>query len=249
MTSVEQDRLSFLEGAKEDSWYTDATVPRDKVVWFTDDSDLESYDLDLSFPDNPEGLSGILLDTIGRNRDNVGIDIAGGTNGVALQDLLKDGILGTAILTNYVDSRSEETREIEELHHVDGDLVDRSTWEKILEKQKELAPEGLDLVMHRPVGGVQTLATDVYKGATNLLIDITKPGGVLFLQIPEALIHDDRSGTGQLNVGLDEVCASIADRNDIDRIIRSYVRFGVSPKLIDYVVLIKKQESVEFATG
>jgi hypothetical protein len=130
----------------------------------------------------------MILREIGTDSDNVGIDIAGGTNGRALQQLLEHGILGKALVTNYTDTRTDETKDVEGLDHRGGDLFDRTTWEEIDGWIDENAPDGLSLVMHRPAGTLQDLPAPFYAGAFRFLLERTRPGGLHFLQIPEPLV-------------------------------------------------------------
>jgi hypothetical protein len=164
--------------------------------WDVDDSSLEEYSVLAGLPENFEnGLGGLILRSIGRGNGNVGIDIAGGTNGKALQELLSLGILDKALVTNYADARSDETKAIEELDHQDGDIYDMETWLGIAKWIEDNAPDGLALVMHRPVGTLQDLPKEFYEGAFDFLFKRTRSGGVHFLQIPEPLVipSPDRS--------------------------------------------------------
>jgi len=232
MKVIESERLAFLDGvAEEKTLHTVASM--EARGWGTNNSDFEAYCVDLALPDYPQGFAGIVEEAIGKNPNNVGMDLAGGSDGIALQDLLRDGILGTAIVTNYEDRRTSETKQNKRLLHIAGDLVKRSTWEDIIYSQKKHAPDGLALVMHRPVGGLQNLRPAIYRNAAHLLLDMTRSGGVLFLQIPDALI----AWTAKLE--LDIICASIESRDDIERIIPSYIYPGALP-ILDSVVIVKR---------
>jgi len=123
-----------------------------------------------------------------QHRDgDVGIDIAGGTNGRALRDLLDSGILSRALVTNFEDRRSEEVKADTRLDHIDGSLLLPATWSRIINWQRTNAPAGLGLVLHRPCGGLQGLPTEHYRRAADQLIDMLRPGGLLFAQVPAVI--------------------------------------------------------------
>lgn len=123
---------------------------------------------------------------VGRDPDNVGLDLAGGS-GRALRTLLLNGILGSGIVTNYLDKRTDNERLADPLVHIDGDLIERPTWEKIFLACEDLAPDGLALIMHRPVGALPRFAPHHYEGAAHVLLDMLRPGGVFMAQIPAYL--------------------------------------------------------------
>lgn len=159
-----------------------------------------------------DGLREIVERQIGHSPKNIGLDVAGGSQGTAIRSLVAEGIIGTGLVTNLFDTRTEETKEDLSLHHVDGDIVSKETWIKIIEWKKEHAPEGFALIMHRPIGPLQGYPETFYAGAANLLLDMLRPGGVFYTQVPGCLrpneAHDD-------NVGLQAVSKAIQARPDI----------------------------------
>jgi hypothetical protein len=231
MNTIGPERLEFLEHAVDQTFDGETVASKEARGWGTNDSDFEAYCVDLALPDNPEGLGGIIEAQIGRSASNVGIDLAGGTEGVALRDLLRMGLLGKALVTNYA---TKPTEDDPRLDHIEGDLADRDTWTGILDWQQEHASDGLDLVMHRPVGGLQNFSPFVYTSAANLLLDMIKPGGVMFCQVPRSLTQ----GSGQL--GLRIVCRRLAERDDIEEIIPSFVYPRHEEMKLDSTIIIKK---------
>lgn len=103
---------------------------------------------------------------------------------MALQQLMAEGFLGKGLVTNYEDTRDEATRALSDLDHIDGDILMRPTWERIVDWQRQNAPDGFALVLHRPYGALQDLRPGFYRGAIHLLMDMTKPNGMLLLQTP-----------------------------------------------------------------
>jgi hypothetical protein len=183
------DSLAFVDLAEVDPIARLLDMSEKGDEWHVDDSSLEEYSVLAGLPEDFQaGLGGMILREIGTEPGNVGIDIAGGTNGRALQQLLEHGILERALVTNYTDARTDETKVVEGLYHRDGDLCDRATWEEIDGWIDENAPDGLSLVMHRPAGTLQDLPAPFYAGAFRFLLERTRPGGVHFLQIPEPLV-------------------------------------------------------------
>ena len=110
MHTIGSERLDFLDGAVEENFDDETVASKEARGWGTNNSDFEAYCVDLALPNHPGGLQGIVERQIGHYEHNVGLDLAGGSDGVALQDLLNDGILGTAILTNYYDLRSDSAK-------------------------------------------------------------------------------------------------------------------------------------------
>ncbi|HEX5455961.1 MAG TPA: hypothetical protein VFW77_01205 [Candidatus Saccharimonadales bacterium] len=183
------DSLAFVDLAEVDPIARLLDMSEKGDEWHVDDSSLEEYSVLAGLPEDfSTGLGGMILRSIGNGSGNVGIDIAGGTNGAALQQLLKPGTLEKALVTNYTDARSDETKAVVGLDHIEGDLCDRATWEEIDGWIDENAPGGLSLVMHRPAGTLQDLPAPFYAGAFRFLLERTRPGGLHFLQIPEPLV-------------------------------------------------------------
>lgn len=214
MSNVDVATFEFLEGVE----HADAALTRlmnsGDNNWSVNDTSIKQYGehwrwnyLGNMFDGD---LDEIIEDCIGLDSANVGVDIAGGANGRAIQDLLDSHILGKALVTNYEDFRSEETKEREELDHIDGDILHFDTWRKIIDWRRDNAPDGLAVVMHRPFGPLQYLHEKFYSGAANLLLDLMRPGGIMFAQIPERFLRDAAK--------LGRMCRLLQAREDIAKI-------------------------------
>lgn len=185
-----------------------------------------------------EGLREIVERQLGKDPANIGLDVAGGSQGTAIRSLIAEGILGTGLVTNLFDTRTEETKANRDLHHIDGDIVSRETWMKIIEWRKKHAPEGFALIMHRPIGALQGYPEPFYAGATYLLLDMLRPGGVFFTQVPHSLrpntAHED-------NIGLQTFCEAFQAHPEVDDIAINSPCIGgnmyASPNM---VVMIKR---------
>lgn len=156
--------------------------------WGVNDSSFEKYAADAQFPDYyPGGLKGIIEEALSVNDTNVGLDIAGGSQARALRDLIESGTLTKGLVTNLEDLRAPEIKADTRVDHVAGDLALRKNWENIIRWQTTHAPEGLSLIMHKPFAGLQDLTPNAYEGAAHTLIDMLRPGGVFFTQVPSSL--------------------------------------------------------------
>lgn len=230
-TSPEKARdLSFLNAAIPAEQYVTLTTCGD-TYWSTNDSSIEEYSK-ARFPGYSGGLLEVLDIHIGRDADsNVGMDVAGGSQGRALRDLFRLGFLGSGLVTNYWDMREEETCADTSLSHVAGDLATAAVWRKILEWQQQQAPDGLAVVMHRPYGALQDQPPSVYEGAAHLLLDMIRSGGVFFTQVPRPLGKNAEAGRA--------VYRSIYSRPDVAKILRAdaLTDHGVS---LSYAVVIKQ---------
>lgn len=212
--------------------------------WGFDDSKFSDYcasfghvtDYETEF--EGKDLKEIIERQIGCDPQNIGLDIAGGTNGTALRDLIAEGAIGTGLVTNLFDLRTDEVRADQSLHHVNGDIVSPGTWRKIIEWKKNYAPEGFAFIMHRPVGALQTYPPAFYVGATYKLLDMLKPAGVLFTQVPDSLIP---SSIHRENVGLHIVCEAIRARSDIKDIVGNGVYLGDSLRASPSAVAVVKK--------
>jgi hypothetical protein len=86
--------------------------------------------------------------------------------------------------------------------------------------------------MHRPVGGLQFLRPCFYRGAAHLLLDMIRPGGVAFFQVPQALdgiIHPRE---------FRDLHTSLRERGDIKDIIPSIVPTSHGP-IVDSAIIVK----------
>lgn len=181
--------------------------------WGFNDSAMLDYSRRAHLDANPFRLLEIIGERLGQSGRNVGLDIAGGSKATALRELLDSGVLGHAVVTNYQDRRGRKVKRDHRLDHVKGDITRRSTWEEIVERQQERAPEGFKLIMHRPMGALQQLPVDFYRGGLHAALDMLAAGGVLFTQVPDRLDTQPQH--------LETVCASLAERSDIERMVKS----------------------------
>jgi hypothetical protein len=205
MIQIPASRLDFLGEAFDPEGPMSIDNPEDG--WKISDLGFDDY----CERSGIDGVSDLIMGQLGRLGTNAALDIAAGANARALQDLLERGAIDKALATNYADNRSDETKAIGALTHQTGDLLDRTTWQGIIDWQAAEAPEGLSLVLHRPYGALQYLQpTNAYLGAARLLLDTLRPGGVLFSQIPIALKSAAWPGTPA-----ERVARSIRQRPDI----------------------------------
>ncbi|HRV75853.1 MAG: hypothetical protein H6799_02410 [Candidatus Nomurabacteria bacterium] len=178
--------LSFLDGIKQTPLEAEFLDECGDGEWTVNDSGLSSYFFNVHFPGLGRG-PGVVTKIIGKDTSNTAMDLAGGSNGAALQDLIDIGAIGKGLLTNYEDRRCPASRYNPLVDHIAGNLVHRDTWQKIIEWASLNTNGGFDLILHRPVGGLQYLPTRFYSGAAQVIVDLLKPGGVAFLQIPYLL--------------------------------------------------------------
>jgi hypothetical protein len=148
----------------------------------------------------------------------IALDIAGGSNGRAIRDLINLGLVNSGLVTNYEDRRNESTKKITELGHVAGDLIKQETWKKIQAWKDEFAPEGFSVIMCRPVGGLSYLPGAFYVGGLATLLDWLQPGGVGLFQIYPEAEHDG--------------CEMLRNRDDIAEVYRDKERRGQDVALI-----------------
>lgn len=230
-----QPELSFLDHARDDHLSSFWLLWNGDNRWRVNNSTIGDYSRRALIDGRVSGLTDIILDRLGVSEANVGLDVAAGSSAQALRDLLDSGVLDKALATNYQDRRPRKIRRDPRLDHIKGDLTRQSTWERIVGWQAEFAPEGFDLVMHRPVGGLQDLDPRTYQGAAHALMDMTRPGGMLFTQVPRRMIN--------LSGLLQELCDDLHERPDFEGMLTS----GPHPKHAPpneshrYVVIFKRQ--------
>ncbi|HSW99684.1 MAG TPA: hypothetical protein VLH38_01470 [Patescibacteria group bacterium] len=225
--------LSFLEGAAE----SDIPVPRlthlEAGNWRVNNSSIEAYSARAGGMGHPNGLVGLIGEQIGAENNNVGLDLAAGSNGEALRNLLDEGLIITGLMTNFEDHRSDAVRGDARLHHIAGNLVLAETWHTLLDWQEEYAPKGFAIVMHRPVGSLQDLPATTYSGAAHLLLDRTRPNGLLFAQVPRPL--------AQPPARFRTLCAGLDTRQDVATIrIISMAHRGNPDKIDTHAVITKR---------
>jgi hypothetical protein len=198
--------------------------------WHVNDSGWAENGASMRF----SGIDGT-LDQIVRKTctdTDVGMDVAGGTNAVALRELLDSGVIKEAVVTNYEDRRSDEVRADKRLHQITGDLLVQETWNNIVGVQRELAPDGLGLELHRPVNILQSLPPTLYHRRVSQLLDMLRPGGVQFSQVPSSLNRHARRA----------ICNDIRDRKDVAGIFISHRILQLPSKYIPrrHVLILKE---------
>lgn len=228
-TETSAERLSFLSNPVDGFIH-----PNSKDRWDINDSTFEDYFYPVELEGHPEEVLDVLVDQIGLSEDNVGIDIGGGTNGVAIRGLIEYGLLGRGIVTNMKDRRDEAVKNDPTLEHIEGDILNGRTWKKICSMVEESTSEGLALVMHRPVGGMQDFSSSFYNGALHNILDMIRPGGAMFTQVPGALLDGLRE-----HRKLQGICQSIKERPDVSEILPSETTGHKNPK---YAVILMGQK-------
>lgn len=177
--------------------------------WAVNDSSFNSYVSMVNFRE------GSALDCITRNLanmdDNSVLDIAGGSNGVAVSDLIDSGLVNGGVFTNFTDQRNSSKLR-EDLDFVPGDLAQDATWNKIKEIQTKRFPIGFSLVLHRPYGGLQDLQPSQYVKFAEYVIDMIRPGGVFYSQIPSSPYQPTSNAT------LNYIFRSIKQISDVDNV-------------------------------
>lgn len=198
--------------------------------WGKDDSPFSNYVDLVEF----EGGSAINLieGAVGHSALNTAIDIAGGSNGRAIHDLLNSGAIGSGIFTNYIDNRDGNLSD-RRVQFVDGDLLDDTTWRRITAAQKAIAPAGLDLALHRPYGGLQDLSVEQYYDLLTKTMGLLRGGGVLYTQIPQSAYEGLSKGE------LERLCRLVHASSSVGKVATSVA----SKTLSDYnFALIYKEE-------
>jgi len=181
----------------------------ERQYWTVDDSSFTSYTELVMFQDG-SALSHILA-RVGKHAVNSALDIAGGSNGRAVRDLIDTGIASSGVYTNMIDNRTLPTRSDVKL--VIGDLISCRTWDEIKSSQQEVSPDGFAIALHRPYGGLQGLSTRQYiKGATKV-VDMLRPGGVFYSQIPTTYAYDTRNESM-----ISEIFDKISMHPDVEKI-------------------------------
>jgi hypothetical protein len=202
--------LSFLNDARESVISAAALFMYGDRNWAVNNSTMYDYSRRAYIGGSATGLLDIVNERLDTSEDNVGLDLAAGTYAQALHDLLDSGVLNRALATNY-SARLPRRARRQDLDYLTGNLTRRDTWQAILGWQGEHAPEGFDLVMHRPVGGLQDLDLDTYKAGARILFDIVKPGGMMFSQVPRHAMNDEG--------GLRELCRSVRSGGQVEDVV------------------------------
>jgi hypothetical protein len=218
MSSIETPgELSFLDRAQLDSRDFMHLARYGDTDWIINNSSINDYSSKAHFPDDSLTLGEAIRTRLGTSEANVGLDIVAGSNGTALQDLMRSGVLSKAIMTNYEDMRNAETVAIPELYQVEGDLTSTSTWQQIIALKQEHAPQGLAIAMHRPAGALQNLSPSIYRGATHLVLNMLGSGGLFFTQVPRSLIDPKWRNRH----ALERICREVEARDDVSEVVVS----------------------------
>ncbi len=180
-------------------------------IWGVNDSKLRGYSKAFFGLDKGGRLLDVICDQLGDRDGLVGADIAGGTNGVALRYLIGTGVIDRGLVTNYEDRRSDYVRGLPHLDHLAGDILEKSYWNRLAAWQRANAPDGLDVVLHRPVGALQLLSPAFYEGAVHSVLDMMSEGSIMVAQIPTTLVRAEKEEPGTLR----KVGEDILTRGDI----------------------------------
>lgn len=231
-------QFEFLDNAQIGCYEHEQLKEHGDQKWLVNSSTFADYSRRANLLGRVSGLFDIINEQIGHSQDNVGIDIAAGSTPQALRDLLDCDLLSSALSTNFEDRRPRWIKRDARLDHIAGDLITPATWSRIAQWKDHNAPEGFALAMHRPVGGLQSLDARVYFGAAHMVLDMVRPNGLMFTQIPR----------GVSSSILPHLCASIRARSDVANVITSPPHRIVTPSLyyenIDeydkYAVIIKR---------
>jgi hypothetical protein len=224
MIAPEADRLAHLQGVDHpehdplEAWQ----IATD--TWQANDASFSDYCTMASMTGLPD-VSRLVRQRLGSFTTNVGLDIAGGTNGVAIQELIADGAIDTGIVTNLLDKRGDEARNVDGLLHIEGDILKEETWHKLFVTLSEASEgAGPSLIMHRPCAALQYLSPHFYEGSFNLLFDWLRPGGVMFAQVP--LIFSTSANN------LQKFCGYVQTRDDIAELqVSEFITFNYSAAL------------------
>ena len=190
------------------------------TAWHINNSSWAEYTARIDFPDLRKSLDSIIDDL--NCESSVGLDIAGGKDGVAMLDLIQRGVLSRAAVTNFEDHRSDYVKKVPQLDHISGNLLSPLTWQKIFEWQHSVAPSGLKLITHEPRNTLQWLQPDLYSAAAHNLIDMLAGGGALLSQIPKSLSRRERN----------LVCRNLEQRPDVAATFTSNRHSGYRQALI-----------------
>lgn len=206
--------LSFLSRAEQDGSEGLWLLTHGDHRWQINNSSLANYSHFANIHGTSTGLLDIIRERIGTSGDSVGLELAAGSSAQATRDLLDGRILSKALVTNYQRLKPRSVRRNPRLTQVKGNLTRPRPWEKVVKWKEEHAPEGFDVIMHRPVGALQNEAFPFYRGAAHALLNMLKPGrGLMFTQVPRRLVN--------VTTALEETCEEIRGRSDIEEIITS----------------------------
>lgn len=226
-----ENQFSFAASFKKNTPRSEFFRTRGDATWHINDSSFDDYSGKIDFP-GLGNLRGILERQIGYDSSNTGLDVAGGSQGIAIQDLLRADFIGKGLVTNFEDLRTKKTKKIDALDHIAGDVANTEVWQSIFDWKEEHSPEGFSVILHRPAGGLQDFGPNAYAPPLHFLLDTLKPGGVLFTQVPVALRLSPRQTWFPIHL-------SVRSRSDIKDI--SYAPPAVGSRY-PHVVITKHSE-------
>lgn len=121
--------------------------------------------------------------------ERVGLDLAGGSQGLAILQLIQQGVIGKGLT---VDHQVYKTRDMNEpnAHLVSADLTTEDGWRAIFDWKDVHAPKGFPLILHRPGDALQSFPAESYTGFLELCLDLMASGGVLISQLPKGLMRE-----------------------------------------------------------
>lgn len=198
--------FSFCEGVTHGGGDADRNVVFGDSRWGVNDSGIRSYGASPYSTRSP--FAAKIIAQLEKDPPGAAMDVAGGSNGVALQDLFKVGAIDRGLVTNLQDLRNRRTKRNKKLDHIAGDIILPKTWQKMSDWRQEYASEGLSAILHRPYGALQCLPVQFYEGALSTLLEWMRPGGVGLFQIPDMLPDSD----------LGRICSDLAGRQDIEEV-------------------------------
>src|SRR4051812_35489396 len=108
MTLIDSERFSFIEGVPEELKLRNAPS---SDAWTNNNSSFADYCESSGILEAEK----IIKNQIGHFAIKTALDIAGGSDGVALQDLLGDSTISQGLVTNYFDSRGSQAKKTEAL--------------------------------------------------------------------------------------------------------------------------------------
>lgn len=166
--------------------YKNLEIPRNH--WTVDNSSFKSY-VDMVEFNNGSALD-CIKENLKKHEHKTALDIAGGSNGRAISDLIHKEIIVGGAFTNVIDNRATKTIEAD-IGFSCGDLRKAETWTKIDDVKKSIAPNGYSLILHRPFGALQDLSIQEYVSHANTTMSLLAPGGLLYSQVPSSPYTDN----------------------------------------------------------
>lgn len=226
MTTLNSPELSFLDG----SFDGNEARPWPEGSYGVDNSGFKDYCRFSLIPDVEQKITHQLQSL----EPGTGLDVAGGANGVAVQDLLDNELIERGVFTGYQEARNPETVDRPDLDFIAGDIKREAAWRAIFQWQDEHSPQGFNIIMHRPFGMLGNMHPHFYAAAGNLLLDRLAPGGILFSQIAPCLLVKDKG------LGYRGLARVIRERTDIEYAETTKLIFGDHHFSSAMALLVKK---------